>query len=65
MPRRHDRRHRDDEVIDLRDRLSPYDGAAFRPVEHDAPGAAEEVEPPVWTPLDLGGLFQTAERRKD
>ena len=64
MPRRHDRRHREDEVIDLRDRLAPYNGSALRPVEHETATASEEAEP-VWTPLDLGALFQTADQRKD
>lgn len=65
MPRRNARRPREDDVIDLRDRLSPYDGSAFRPMEHEEAVTTEEVEPPVWTPLDLGALFQTADRRKD
>jgi hypothetical protein len=65
MPRRKHHRRREDEVIDLRDRLSPYEGSALRPMEREARDASEEVEPPVWTPLDLGSLFQTTDRRKD
>jgi hypothetical protein len=64
MPRRHDRQRRDDEVIDLRDRLAPYSGSALRPVEHETATPPEEAEP-VWTPLDLGVLYQTADRRND
>jgi len=65
MPRRPHHRRREDEVIDLRDRLSPYEGSALRPVEREPGDASEEVEPPVWTPLDLGALYQTVDRRTD
>ena len=67
MARRHDDRHdrHDDEVIDLRDRLAPYDGSALRPVEREAPQSPEEAEHEVWTPLDLGVLYQPVQPRGD
>jgi hypothetical protein len=65
MARRHAHRRREDEVIDLRDRLSPYDGSALRPVEREAASASDQAEQPVWTPLDLGVLYETVDQRND
>lgn len=44
----------EDEVIDLRDRLAPYDDATFSPAV-PRPRATEEAppEPALWKPLEF------------
>jgi hypothetical protein len=44
----------DDDVIDLRDRLAPYDDAAFAPpAAPPAPPATAAPEPELWTPIEF------------
>lgn len=43
-----------DEVIDLRDRLAPYDVAAFAPPVQPPQGTEEApAEPVLWNPLEF------------
>lgn len=62
MPQRHHRVDDADEVIDLTDRLAPYEHSALRPREAAAPAAPPSVEPPLWTPLEFDFPYEAAER---
>lgn len=54
MRRRHAQPEAKDEVIDLRDRLAPYDGAVFAPPAERADRTTEAPpEPELWKPLEF------------
>lgn len=60
--RRHTEGNAHDEVIDLTERLAPYDGCTFmRPVEPVTPASAVSEEPPAWEPLTFSAGYQTVE----
>lgn len=56
MLRTANRHDADDLVIDLRERLAPYEGAVFRPRPRIAPQPVESTEPIPWRRLDLEHL---------
>jgi len=60
MPQLAKRRPADDEVIDLTERLAPYEDSALRPIEPKAPAPTVVAEPSVWKPLEFDIGFQTA-----
>lgn len=64
-PRHHKRRNDEDEVIDLTDRLAPYDDSALRPMERRARAPSVSAEPKVWTPLEFDFPYRTGERLRD
>ena len=55
MRRRRAQPEATDEVIDLRDRLAPYDSAAFAPPAQHTKGTTDEApaEPELWKPLEF------------
>jgi len=59
MPQLAKRRPADDEVIDLTERLAPYQDSALRPIEPKAPAPTVVAEPSVWKPLEFDIAFQT------
>lgn len=55
MRRRRAQPEPQDEAIDLRDRLAPYEDAAFAPPAPRSQEAEEgPAEPALWKPLELG-----------
>lgn len=60
--RRHTEGNAHDEVIDLTERLAPYDGCTFmRLVDPVTPASAVSEEPPAWEPLTFSAGYQTVE----
>ncbi|MET0727712.1 MAG: hypothetical protein ABWZ76_05385 [Acidimicrobiales bacterium] len=58
--RRRDRAQ-EDEIIDLTERLAPYSDSALRPTQpfwRRTKAVEEEADAPLWSPLDLGSLYE-------